>query len=70
MVGWVVLEDAALNPVVGFDGGADSVWRGRGWQGGAVDEDGEGRVGDVRCGFLEPVGLGLRCHLSKDYRIW
>jgi hypothetical protein len=65
MVGWVVLEDASMDPVVGFESGADDVCGGRGWQRVAVDEDGEGGVGDVGCGLIEPVCFGRRCHVRR-----
>lgn len=54
MVGWVVLEDAALDPV-SFEGRADGVWRGGWGEDSTVDEDGERGARDVRCRFVEPV---------------
>jgi hypothetical protein len=60
-----VLEDAALDPVVGFESGADGVWRRRGGKSRAIDEDGEGEVGDVRCGFGEVVCFWGRRHVRK-----
>ena len=58
MVGWVVLEHASLHPVVGFDGGADSLWRRSWWERGAVDEDWKGGVRYVgrRCGKVIRFG--------------
>ena len=70
MVGWVVLEDASLDPVVSFEGGADGGCRRRGWEGGAVDEDREGRVGHVGCEFIEPVCFGRRRHVPRISGCW
>jgi hypothetical protein len=70
MVGWVVLEDASLDPVVGFEGGADGGWRGRWWKGGAVDENGERGVRDVGGGGGEVVCFGRWCHVDKISGRW
>ncbi len=57
VMGRVVLENAALQPVIWFEGGADGVWRGRRWKYRAVDDDREQGVGDVGCRCGEVVGF-------------
>lgn len=63
----VMLEDPALNPVIRFDGSTDCRCGRRG-NARAVDEHGEGRVGDVGRAVGDAVdfgwGLGGGGHFS------
>lgn len=65
MVGWVMLEDAALNPVVGFQSGADGGRGGMHGKDGAIDDDGKVGVGDMGCRLAKPVCFRPRCHIHR-----
>jgi hypothetical protein len=68
MMSWVVLEDAALDPVVGFESGADAGGSNGKGEHRAVDKDWQRGVRDVSGGVRQIVGFWRRLsHVIRTY---